>query len=160
MSGGSVVRLPDPCTDEEFPHACPRACGCCTIEDSHDARRAADVLGIPFYVWDFTERNITHDMATSTWVDNAITVNGRTWPVLRMQWVEGRTLNHHVEDLVEDEDTASIRALADNWRDLVRRIQTARFAHGDLQHGNVMVEGDGTLRLVDFDSAWIEPFAG
>jgi tRNA-specific 2-thiouridylase len=30
--------------------------GCCTIEDSHDARRAADVLGIPFYVWDFAER--------------------------------------------------------------------------------------------------------
>ncbi len=25
--------------------------GCCTIEDSHDARRAADVIGIPFYVW-------------------------------------------------------------------------------------------------------------
>src|SRR3954467_1072590 len=30
--------------------------GCCTIEDSMDARRAADVLGIPFYVWDFSER--------------------------------------------------------------------------------------------------------
>ncbi|GAB3564389.1 tRNA 2-thiouridine(34) synthase MnmA [Amycolatopsis endophytica] len=30
--------------------------GCCTIEDSHDARRAADILGIPFYVWDFAER--------------------------------------------------------------------------------------------------------
>ncbi|MFR9729671.1 tRNA 2-thiouridine(34) synthase MnmA [Saccharopolyspora sp. MS10] len=30
--------------------------GCCTVEDSHDARRAADILGIPFYVWDFAER--------------------------------------------------------------------------------------------------------
>jgi tRNA-specific 2-thiouridylase len=30
--------------------------GCCTLEDVHDARRAADVLGIPFYVWDFAER--------------------------------------------------------------------------------------------------------
>ena len=27
--------------------------GCCSLEDSHDARRAADLLGIPFYVWDF-----------------------------------------------------------------------------------------------------------
>ena len=26
--------------------------GCCTIEDSHDARRAADMIGIPFYIWD------------------------------------------------------------------------------------------------------------
>ncbi|CAM3380130.1 tRNA 2-thiouridine(34) synthase MnmA [Nocardioides dubius] len=30
--------------------------GCCTIEDSNDARRAADVIGIPFYVWDFSDR--------------------------------------------------------------------------------------------------------
>ena len=30
--------------------------GCCTIEDAGDARRAADVLGIPFYVWDLAER--------------------------------------------------------------------------------------------------------
>jgi tRNA-specific 2-thiouridylase len=30
--------------------------GCCTIEDSGDARRAADILGIPFYIWDFAER--------------------------------------------------------------------------------------------------------
>jgi tRNA-specific 2-thiouridylase len=30
--------------------------GCCTIEDSMDARRAANVLGIPFYVWDFSSR--------------------------------------------------------------------------------------------------------
>ncbi|MET0780136.1 MAG: tRNA 2-thiouridine(34) synthase MnmA [Microbacterium sp.] len=30
--------------------------GCCTIEDAMDARRAADRLGIAFYVWDFSER--------------------------------------------------------------------------------------------------------
>lgn len=30
--------------------------GCCTIEDSMDAQRAAKKLGIPFYVWDFSER--------------------------------------------------------------------------------------------------------
>ena len=30
--------------------------GCCTLEDARDARRAADVLGIPFFVWDLAER--------------------------------------------------------------------------------------------------------
>lgn len=30
--------------------------GCCTIEDSMDARRVAGLLDIPFYVWDFSER--------------------------------------------------------------------------------------------------------
>ena len=30
--------------------------GCCTLEDARDARRAADVIGIPFYVWDMADR--------------------------------------------------------------------------------------------------------
>jgi tRNA-specific 2-thiouridylase len=30
--------------------------GCCTLEDARDARRAADVVGIPFYVWDMADR--------------------------------------------------------------------------------------------------------
>jgi len=30
--------------------------GCCTLEDARDARRAADVIGIPFYGWDMAGR--------------------------------------------------------------------------------------------------------
>jgi tRNA-specific 2-thiouridylase len=30
--------------------------GCCTLDDARDARRVADMLGIPFYVWDLSER--------------------------------------------------------------------------------------------------------
>ena len=30
--------------------------GCCTIEDSMDAQRAANLIGIPYYVWDFSEK--------------------------------------------------------------------------------------------------------
>ena len=29
--------------------------GCCSKEDAGDARRVADILGIPFYVWDFAD---------------------------------------------------------------------------------------------------------
>ena len=28
--------------------------GCCTLDDARDARRVADILGIPYYVWDFS----------------------------------------------------------------------------------------------------------
>jgi tRNA-specific 2-thiouridylase len=30
--------------------------GCCSREDAGDARRVADILGIPFYVWDFADQ--------------------------------------------------------------------------------------------------------
>ena len=38
--------------------------GCCTLEDAGDARRVADRLGIPFYVWDLAarfERDVVDD---------------------------------------------------------------------------------------------------
>jgi eukaryotic-like serine/threonine-protein kinase len=99
-------------------------------------------------------------VAMPRWVPDGIEVNGRTWPVVRMQWVEGHTLNKHVESLVAGEDTAALGALADHWLDLVVALQREEFAHGDLQHGNVMVDEQGTIRLVDFDGSWIARFAG
>jgi tRNA-specific 2-thiouridylase len=41
--------------------------GCCTLEDARDARRAADVIGIPFYVWDMAER--FHEDVVQDFVD-------------------------------------------------------------------------------------------
>src|SRR5215510_11731458 len=48
--------------------------GCCTIEDARDARRAADVLGIPFYVWDMADR--FHEDVIDNFVDEY--ADGRT----------------------------------------------------------------------------------
>ena len=42
--------------------------GCCTLDDARDARRAADRLEIPFYVWDLAERfsaDVVDDFADS-----------------------------------------------------------------------------------------------
>lgn len=41
--------------------------GCCTLEDSRDARRAADVIGIPFYVWDMAAE--FHDSVVDDFVN-------------------------------------------------------------------------------------------
>jgi len=48
--------------------------GCCTIEDSHDARRAADMIGIPFYIWDMAEE--FHDGVVENFIEEY--ANGRT----------------------------------------------------------------------------------
>lgn len=108
----------------------------------------------------FTDRDLESCVAMSRWIDGGIRINGRAWPVMRMQWVNGRTLNQHVEQLVEQGNTAALGSLASAWRELVARLQTAEFAHGDLQHGNVLVDDHGTLRLVDFDCSWIAQFTG
>ncbi len=99
-------------------------------------------------------------VAHATWVDDAIVVKGRPWPMVRMDWVQGRTLDAHVGRLAEQGDVDALADLANRWRGLLGRLQKAEFAHGDLQHGNVLVDDAGRLRLVDLDGSWVEAFGG
>ena len=105
-----------------------------------------------------------HDLSPyvsgTTWLDGAIVVNRAAWPVLTMEWIDGRTLNEYVDFLVAGSNTAALATLAGKWRELVALLQRSEFAHGDLQHGNIMVDQDGQLRLVDFDGVWIPQLAG
>ena len=105
-----------------------------------------------------------HDLSpyvsAATWLDGAIQVNRATWPVLTMDWIDGRTLNEYVDFLVSSSNAAALTTLAAKWRELVALLQRSEFTHGDLQHGNVMVDQVGRLRLVDFDGVWIPQLAG
>ena len=105
-----------------------------------------------------------HDLSPyvsgTTWLDGAIQVNRATWPVLTMDWIDGRTLNEYVDFLVASSNAAALATLAAKWRALVALLQRSDFAHGDLQHGNIMVDQDGTIRLVDFDGVRIPQLAG
>jgi hypothetical protein len=99
-------------------------------------------------------------VSRSAWVDDAIRVNGLWWPMVRMDWVEGVVLDTHVHGLTSRSDPTALVALASAWRARVHQLQKAEFAHGDLQHGNVLVDPSGSPRLVDFDGSWIAAFDG
>src|SRR3712207_142668 len=47
----------------------------------------------------FRARDLEDYVARAAWVDDAIAVNGSTWPMVDMQWIEGRTLDAYVEHL-------------------------------------------------------------
>ena len=108
----------------------------------------------------FISASVSDCMAMPLWVDDAIMVNEQSWPMVQMQWVNGRTLDQYVASLVKEKSLTTIAQLAAAWRRLIGRMQAAQVAHGDLQHGNVLVDEKGNLRLVDFDCVWIEPFSG
>jgi hypothetical protein len=104
--------------------------------------------------------DLSPNLPPTIWLDDAIRVKGATWPVLQMGWVDGRTLEEYVRFLVERSNVTALNALAARWRELVAQMQNDEFAHGDLQHGNVMINQEGRLRLVDFDGIWIPELAG
>jgi hypothetical protein len=108
----------------------------------------------------FADRGIDDCVAHPTWLDGAVSVNGGTWPVVQMSWVDGRTLDAYVGHLAGAANAGALYSLARSWRELVARLQAAEFAHGDLQHGNVLIDTSSTLRLVDFDGSWVAAFRG
>jgi hypothetical protein len=108
----------------------------------------------------FADRGIADCVATAAWVDDAISVRGSSWPMIQMSWVDGRTLDAYVGHLAGTGNAAALSRLAATWRGFVGRLQSAEFAHGDLQHGNVLVDTSGALRLVDFDGSWIAAVHG
>lgn len=93
-------------------------------------------------------------LAAATWIDDGVHVRDRHWPVVLMPWVNGKPMNLAVEDMLED-DPAALVALADRMRAAVDQLQAAQIAHGDLQHGNVLVAEDGQVTFVDLDGVWV-----
>lgn len=92
-------------------------------------------------------------LTSARWLNEGILVGENRWPVVVMPWVEGTPLNIAVEDMLDD--PPRLRALATQWAEVVRSLQRAGVAHGDLQHGNVLVRANDSIALVDLDGVWV-----
>ncbi|HVF50773.1 MAG TPA: hypothetical protein VNA19_11840 [Pyrinomonadaceae bacterium] len=98
-----------------------------------------------------------HALPRFKYLPKGILVNGQRFPVLVMQWIEGPTLDVYLQEMHRKPDV--VRHLADEWIKLVANLREAGVAHGDLQHGNIIVE-HGQFRLVDFDGMFVPQLAG
>lgn len=91
------------------------------------------------------------------YLPKGILVAGRRYPVLVMEWVEGPTLDVYLDEAVGRRD--ALLHMADEWVKLMGELREAGIAHGDLQHGNIIIEG-GRLRLVDLDGMYVPALRG
>ncbi len=85
-----------------------------------------------------------------------ILVRGEWYPIVKMQWVDGLPLNTWIEENLKD--SQALLKLAGDWRTMMKDLVASKLAHGDLQHGNVMVTPDNKLRLVDYDGMFAPVF--
>jgi hypothetical protein len=92
-------------------------------------------------------------VVAARWLRDGIRLGDDWWPVVVMPWVQGVPLNVALDDLRHQ--PTQLRRLADNWRRTCTELQQTGIAHGDLQHGNVLVLSDLALRLVDLDGVWV-----
>src|SRR6266542_3589217 len=101
-------------------------------------------------------------MVDFRYLEEGIRVHGQWYPVLKMRWVEGRTLNVFVREHLDR--SSLLEQLARMWVRLARQLRQAGLAHGDLQHGNVLLVARDradrlALRLIDYDGLWVPALA-
>jgi serine/threonine protein kinase len=82
-----------------------------------------------------------------------ILVRGQKYPILVMEWINGAPLDTYIRAVLQKKEV--LLYLADEWSRLIGVLGDAKISHGDLQHGNILVQ-DGQLRLVDFDGMYVD----
>ncbi len=93
-------------------------------------------------------------MVDFTFLDKGIRVRGDWYPMLKMEWVQGFTLNQFVKNNLDKPQV--LEMLSQIWVRLAKRLREANIAHCDLQHGNVLLvpnskTGSLGVKLVDYD---------
>jgi hypothetical protein len=92
-----------------------------------------------------------------SYASEGILVGGNRFPILFMKWIEGPTLDFYINEMLQRRDV--LLHLSEEWLRLLHALQASGIAHGDLQHGNIIVE-HGQLRLVDHDGIFVPKMAG
>jgi serine/threonine protein kinase len=86
-----------------------------------------------------------------------IKVRGQWYPILKMEWVDGDPLNSYIEKNLGNPQ--SIQGLAQKFLKLISDLRRCLIAHGDLQHGNILIV-DGDFRLIDYDGMYVPGLDG
>lgn len=91
-------------------------------------------------------------------IDEGIRTQQGVQPIVIMDWVDALTLKKYIA--LNLHSPSVLKNLAESFKKMVSELHKAHFAHGDLQHGNIMVQNNGSLILVDYDSMYVPGLTG
>lgn len=88
-------------------------------------------------------------MVNFEYLPEGIRVRGAWYPILKMDWAAGIRLDTYIEQHLDE--SQKLRHIAEQWIAVCRALRVAQIAHGDLQHGNILVTEQDTITLIDYD---------
>lgn len=91
------------------------------------------------------------------YLKDGILVNGKPYPIMKMQWVDGMPLSRYVEQHLNNPER--LLGLAAQFGELSADLERHKIGHGDLSAENVLMVGD-TIRLIDYDGMYVPKLAG
>ena len=87
-----------------------------------------------------------------------VLVKGEWYPILKMDWVSGMEIDRYIGEYINDSQV--LLRLDKQLQQLRADLQRVGIAHGDLQHGNIMVNDRSELKLVDYDGMYVPALRG
>ncbi|MEU1955234.1 hypothetical protein [Nocardia rhamnosiphila] len=91
-----------------------------------------------------------------TYRPNGVQVRGNAYPTVRMRWVDGEPLGLWLEDWAADGgDPRRIEIVRERIAQAVATLRALNIAHGDLQHGNILVDANLRIHLIDYDGMYL-----
>jgi len=87
-----------------------------------------------------------------------ILVNGIFVDTIRMEWLDGILLKDYIEKHLSSPSV--LGSLADSFMSMCQDLRDNQISHGDLQEGNILVEENGDIKLVDYDSVCVPEIEG
>lgn len=88
----------------------------------------------------------------------ALRINGNEWSAIIMDWQDGILLKDYIQDNLTKPKL--IAQLAADFKAMTAALHSKNLAHGDLQHGNIMINSAGKIKLLDYDSLVIPELVG
>jgi hypothetical protein len=107
---------------------------------------------------DFLARSPNRYTVEFAYLPDGIVVASTTYPIVKMEWVEGDLLHTYIARHLDS--PFLLQRLARAWVEMARDLHALGLAHGDLQHGNVLVTAAGELKLIDYDGMFVPAFTG
>lgn len=105
----------------------------------------------------FLTQNPKPFFVPTNYLPSGILVNSKRFPITKMMWVNGETLYRFIERNINN--LSVVKPLAEQFQRLISTLEVMGVAHGDLQHGNILV-ANGTLILVDYDGMYVPQLSG
>lgn len=91
------------------------------------------------------------------YVENGLQVGEEYVNIVLMDWLDGLSLKQYIDQVISSDGADADKknklvCLANHLLHVFQQMHTVHFAHGDLQHDNIIVQPNGDVKLIDYDN--------